>query len=143
MNDDQSRSSLAERIHQHFAYSCAYCLSPEEYNDAIFELEHIVPRSAGGETVFENLCLACPLCNRYKSNFQTAPDPETGQEVRLFHPHRDNWLEHFAWLEDGVTLWGLTPVGRVTIIRLKLNRPVLVRLRGLWRDLGVFPPQIS
>ena len=33
-----------------------------------FEIEHIIPRSKGGETAFENLCLACPTCNRYKSD---------------------------------------------------------------------------
>ena len=31
-----------------------------------FEFEHIRPLSAGGETVFENLCFACTFCNRYE-----------------------------------------------------------------------------
>ncbi|MEQ8973314.1 MAG: HNH endonuclease [Coleofasciculus sp. C1-SOL-03] len=45
-----------------------------------------MPRSAGGETVFDNLCLACPTCNRYKATRQTVPDPLTGESVALFHP---------------------------------------------------------
>jgi hypothetical protein len=98
-----------------------------------------VPQASGGETVFENLCFACPLCNRYKSKFTSDIDSETGELARLFHPHLDRWLEHFSIQEDE-TLLGLTPVGRATIHRLKLNRPVLVRLRRVWRGLGLFPP---
>ena len=30
------------------------------------EVEHILPMIAGGETTEDNLCLACPRCNRYK-----------------------------------------------------------------------------
>ncbi|MBD2694826.1 HNH endonuclease [Anabaena catenula] len=30
-----------------------------------FEVEHIRPLSLGGEAIFENLCFACPSCNRY------------------------------------------------------------------------------
>ncbi len=132
-------SQLRERVRQHFKDRCAYCFSPQEINDAIFELEHIVPQALGGETTFENLCFACPLCNRYKSKFTSGVDPETGETVRLFHPHIDTWPQHFAIREDEMLL-GLTAVGRTTINRLKLNRPVLLRLRSVWRGLGLFPP---
>jgi 5-methylcytosine-specific restriction endonuclease McrA len=135
LNDSQ----LRERIRQHFKDRCAYCFSPQEINDAIFELEHIIPQALGGETTFENLCFACPLCNRYKSSFISGVDPETGETARLFHPHLDKWPQHFSIQADEM-LVGLTPVGRATISRLKLNRPVLVRLRSVWRGLGLFPP---
>jgi HNH endonuclease len=132
-------AQLRERVRQHFGNRCAYCLSPQEINDALFELEHIVLQALGGETTFENLCFSCPLCNRYKSTFTSGIDPETGETVRFFHPHLDKWLEHF-FIQEGEVLLGLTPVGRVTINRLKLNRPVLVRLRSVWRALNLFPP---
>ena len=46
-------------------------------------------------------------------------DPSTGELVRLFHPRRDSWLEHFEW--DGSELRGRTQVGRVTMQVLAMN----------------------
>lgn len=43
----------------------AYCLTAEALTATTFEFEHIQPRSAGGETVFVNLCLYFPNCNRF------------------------------------------------------------------------------
>lgn len=108
-----------------------------------FEFEHIIPRSAGGETVFENLCLACPSCNRYKATRQTAVDPITGETVSLFHPQRQLWEEHFSWNNDATEIIGLTPVGRATISALKMNRPQLIRVRGMWVKMGEHPPFLS
>ncbi len=52
---------LQRRIRNHFNNCCAYCRTNESLTISTFELEHIVPRSAGGESIFENLCLACPF----------------------------------------------------------------------------------
>jgi hypothetical protein len=30
--------------------------------------DHIQPVSQGGDTTFENLCLGCRSCNKFKSN---------------------------------------------------------------------------
>ena len=79
--------SLKQEIRSHFADCCAYCHTAHALMPVTFECEHIIPRSAGGKTVFENLCLACPMCNRYKSNRQLVPDPQTEEKVLLFHPH--------------------------------------------------------
>ncbi|MDF5715577.1 MAG: HNH endonuclease signature motif containing protein [Rhizonema sp. NSF051] len=65
---------LQRRIRQHLVDCCAYCRTAEFLTVTTFEFEHIIPRSADGKTVFENLCLACPSCNRYKSSRQTALD---------------------------------------------------------------------
>jgi 5-methylcytosine-specific restriction endonuclease McrA len=46
---------------------CAYCLSPEQMMGVAFEVDHIIPRSAGGRTQLDNLCLSCPTCNRHKA----------------------------------------------------------------------------
>lgn len=106
---------LHKQIRNRFANCCAYCLTDESLTVKTFEFEHITPRRAGGETVFENLCLACPSCNRYKAARQTAIDPTTGQEVPLFHPHLQAWTEYFRWNEDATEIIGLTPTGRATI----------------------------
>ena len=94
-----------------------------------FEFEHIRPLSADGETAFENLCFACPSCNRHKGDRQTAIDPESGETVALFHPQGQ---VHFVWSESGTELRGLTAVGRATIAALQMNRPALVRARAMW-----------
>lgn len=108
-----------------------------------FELEHIVPRSAGGATAFENLCFACPFCNRHKADRQMAIDPDTSQPVEFFHPQRQTWTDHFTWSEDSTEIVGLSAVGRATIVALKMNRPELVRVRKLWIKLGEHPPQLG
>ena len=101
-----------------------------------------MPRSAGGETVFDNLCLACPSCNRYKAYRQTAVDPISEQEVSLFHPQLQLWKEHFAWSEDATEIIGLTSVGRATISALRMNRPQLTRVRKMWVTMEEHPPNI-
>ncbi|WP_243406993.1 HNH endonuclease [Cuspidothrix issatschenkoi] len=99
-----------------------------------------MPRSAGGETVFENLCLSCPSCNRYKATRQTAIDPNTQEEVKIFHPQQQSWIAHFTWNEDATEIIGLTAVGRSTINALKMNRSQLIRVRKMWVKMGEHPP---
>ena len=63
-------------------------------------IEHILPLAAGGSSADDNLWLACPLCNGYKGTQTHFVDPESGQQVALFHPRRQIWGEHFLWSED-------------------------------------------
>jgi 5-methylcytosine-specific restriction endonuclease McrA len=65
---------------------CGYCLSPQRLVMARLEIEHITLRARGGSDDESNLWLSCPLCNRAKADRTSAPDPETGQNVALFHP---------------------------------------------------------
>ena len=118
---------------------CAYCLSPEELSTAKFEVDHIVPVSAGGVTERTDLCLCCPTCNRHKGSSQIAVDPEAGTLVSLYHPRRQEWSEHFEWSADRSEIVGLTPTGRATVAALKMNRPQIVHLRRLWAKLGYSP----
>jgi hypothetical protein len=134
---------LKQRIREHFQDCCAYCLSPQALIPVTFEFDHITPTSAGGETSFENICLACPSCNSYKLDAQSGPDPETGKLVALFHPQQEQWHKHFAWDETKTLLLGLTPSGRATIVRLHMNRPALVGLRELWVAFGKFPLRLQ
>ena len=105
-----------------------------------FEFEHIQPRAAGGETVYENLCFACPSCNRHKGDRQSALDPDSGERVPFFHPQKQSWTDHLAWSEDGSNIIGLTAIGQTTIAALQMNRPALIRLRGMWVKLDEHPP---
>ena len=120
---------------------CAYCRSAEALMGVTFEVEHIISRSAGGETKADNLCLSCPPCNRHKSARLTVLDPKSGKEVPLYHPNHQVWSDHFAWSEDSTRVVGLTAVGRATIIALRMNRHQIVQLRRYWVALGLHPPE--
>ncbi|MEO0434734.1 MAG: HNH endonuclease signature motif containing protein [Cyanobacteria bacterium J06656_5] len=131
---------LQARIRTQFVNCCAYCQTAEALTVTTFEFEHIHPLSANGQTIFENLCLACPSCNRYKATRQTAIDPVTDLETPLFHPQQQEWTAHFAWNEDATEIIGLTATGRATIQALKMNRSQLTRVRRMWVYLGEHPP---
>jgi hypothetical protein len=120
---------------------CGYCLSPQHLVMARLEIEHIIPISKGGSNDESNLWLACPLCNRYKSNKTTETDPETGETVRLFNPRTQEWFEHFQWTEDGVRIVGRTPTGRATVAALHLSDdPDALVVRSYWVLAGWHPP---
>jgi 5-methylcytosine-specific restriction endonuclease McrA len=76
---------VQRRVRDQFGNCCGYCRTAEELTATTFEFDHISSRSAGGETSFENLSLACPMCNRFKSDHASAKDPENGLDVPLFH----------------------------------------------------------
>jgi HNH endonuclease len=133
---------LQRQIRAKFAGFCAYCRTAESLTATTFEFEHIIPLSAGGETAFDNLCLSCPSCNRYKASRQTVVDTGTQQEISLFNPQQQSWSEHFAWSEDDTEIIPLTSVAAATIFALKMNRPQLTRVRKMWAKLGEHPPSI-
>jgi hypothetical protein len=131
---------LQRAVRKQCGNRCAYCRTAEDLTVVVFEIEHIMPRVLGGETVLDNLCLACPTCNRCKADRTAATDPATGQEVSLFQPQCDAWTDHFAWSQDGTRIVALTPTGRATIGALRMNRPQLIRMRRMWVTMGEHPP---
>lgn len=120
---------------------CAYCLTSEVNSGIPLTIDHIRPVSKGGETVPENLCLACRTCNEFKSDQMSALDPLTGQEEPLFHPRTQRWDEHFRWSPDGTQVEGLTAIGRATVLVLRMNRPPIVSARRRWVWGGWHPPE--
>jgi hypothetical protein len=118
---------------------CEYCQTAQAIVIEI-EIDHIIPISAGGETVEYNLCLACAGCNSFKHDALTAVDPETKQTVSLYNPRTQNWDEHFIWSDTASRLIGITPCGRATIEKLKINREHAVRARERWVKAGWHPP---
>lgn len=100
-------------------------------------VDHIDP---DGDDVLDNLCLACWNCNTSKHEATQVIDPETGNRVPLFNPRMQNWSEHFEWIADGVYVRGLTPIGRATVARLKMNRSAMLVARQRWVNGGHHPP---
>ena len=103
-------------------------------------VEHIDPD--GGDDP-DNLCLSCSSCNLSKAEATSAQDPDTGAVVSLFNPRRQRWTDHFAWIDEGTGLLGKTPTGRVTILRLRMNRERVVTARKNWVRAGAHPPEQS
>jgi hypothetical protein len=117
---------------------CEYCRLAQEGQEARFHVDHVVPVVRGGATVEGNLALACVSCSLRKAARQHALDPQTGVEAALFNPRLDSWEEHFRL--DGVHVLGLTPTGRATVEALKMNRLLILAIRGEETLRGRHPP---
>jgi len=133
--------SLRQRVLAEFRNRCAYCHTLTAITGARLVIDHIVPESAGGQTVWENLCLACHSCNEFKGTQVKALDPLTDEHEPLFHPHQQRWREHFCWSEDGSEIIGLTPIGRATVVALNINHLAIIQARRRWARVGWHPPQ--
>jgi hypothetical protein len=116
---------------------CEYCGLSQEAQEATFHIDHVIPVAAGGQTVEENLALACVSCSLRKAARQTAIDPQSREEVALFNPRSEAWHEHFRW--EGVYLVGLTATGRATIEALNMNRVLILAIRKEEAGLGRHP----
>jgi 5-methylcytosine-specific restriction endonuclease McrA len=67
-------------------FECQYCAKPLSSKEAT--LDHVVPRSQGGKTTWENIVCCCPHCNRKKGG-------RTPSEARMLLrtiPLRPDWL---------------------------------------------------
>jgi hypothetical protein len=118
---------------------CEYCQLSQVGQEAAFHIDHIVPVTAGGPTLEENLALACVSCSLRKGARVAAVDPETGQSAPIYHPRRQLWDEHFYW--EGAQLVGITDIGRATIMALRLNRLSIVSIRIEEMAFGRHPPE--
>lgn len=106
---------------------CEYCRFPARHSLLPFQIDHVIPENHGGATVTENLALSCERCNSHKG--PNVAGVLADRLVRLFHPRRDRWSQHFEW--DGPYLVGKTGIGQVTIEVLAINLPYRVALREI------------
>lgn len=121
-------------------YLCEYCKSPANISSQPFAVEHIIPKSKGGETVLDNLALSCQGCNNYKYTKTEGIDLLTNNKVSLFNPRKHEWNKNFAWSDDLLEVLGITSIGRISVNILKLNRLELKNLRKLLANAGKHPP---
>ena len=129
-------AALRRTVFERAAGRCEYCLYPQEMAFLAFEVEHIVAEKHGGPTASDNLALACPYCNRFKSTDLGSLDPETGQLTPFFNPWTQRWSEHFRL--DGAQIIALTPAGRVTVAILQLNHPDRMQERQRLVKIGKY-----
>lgn len=97
--------------------------------EAAKHVDHVVASEHGGATEEGNLALACARCNWHKGPNIAGIDPPSGQMVRLFHPRRDVWHEHFEW--RAVEVYGKTPVGRLIQALAEIMEPRLGKNRQI------------
>ena len=131
------RTQVRERAGQR----CEYCRYLDLIRSGPFDVEHIQPRSEGGTDDLENLAWSCDYCNGHKATATSAIDSVTGETVRLFHPRLNLWKDHFLWSDDYLSIIGRTPIGRVTVDRLRLNREPVREARRLLLLVGRHPPE--
>jgi 5-methylcytosine-specific restriction endonuclease McrA len=135
-----SWSALKLMVYERANGCCEYCQTYEANSGQTMQGDHIAPR---GDDVLENLCLSCWNCNSSKHKAALVSDPETGARVPLFNPRTQAWSEHFEWLDGGTRVRGLSPIGRATVTRLKMNRPTMIVARQRWAEGGYHPPQTA
>ena len=115
-------NSLRQQVIEDAHYRCAYCKAPSLIAGARLIMGHIFPLSLGGSDDRENLAAACYHCNEFKGAKIEALDPETQELASLFNPRMQQWTDHLSWENGGTHIIGITPIGRATVIALKLNR---------------------
>ena len=130
--------ALEEEVWQRAGGCYEYCRMPQAFYRSPFQIDHVVARQHGGEAASDNLALACFHCNTHKGPNIAGIDPESGDLVRLFHPRKDRWDDHFQW--QGPVLAGVSAIGRATVQVLAINAPDYVAVRQALIDEGAFPP---
>lgn len=124
-------------------HCCAYCQTTQANSGQPMVVDHIVPKSQGGRTAFDNLCFSCRRCNEFKGAVTELIDPLTAELASLFNPRFQIWGEHFAWDISGIHLVGLTSVGRITILVLRMNNEIILNARRRWVSVGWHPPDLQ
>ena len=132
-------AELRRLVHQRASGQCEYCLIREEDSAFNLQIEHIISEKHGGATDGANLACSCVFCNRFKGSDIASISPTTGQLVRLFHPRRDRWSDHFQL--DGALIVPITEVGEATARLLRFNSDDRLLERSMLQASGRYPRQ--
>jgi hypothetical protein len=135
------KKELDEKIRLQAKNRCGYCLNPQELIPYKLEIEHIFPRALGGESIEENLWLACRECNVHKAAKTDAIDKLTDKTVKLFNPRLQIWNEHFEFSKYTSEIIGKTACGRATVESLQMNNFYQITARSIWVEMNKYPPK--
>ena len=89
-----------ETIYARDRGQCQYCHRPVMRRDVTYD--HILPKSRGGLTLWENIVIACRPCNQKKGN----RTPEEAKMTLLRKPFRPRWLAQSPALREGASVPG-------------------------------------
>jgi hypothetical protein len=135
---EPSWNAIRRFVHNRAGGCCEYCQTCEANIGQAMHIEHIDP---DGSDSPDNLCLSCASCNLSKAKATSAIDPDTGERAALFNPRKQQWGEHFTWVDNGLRVRGLTSVGRATVERFKMNQDRVLVARRRWIAGGFHPPE--
>jgi len=130
-------AELRRQVIERAENCCEYCRLSQDDDEFSFHIDHIVAEKHHGETIPENLCLSCYVCNIHKGSDIASVDLETRQVIPLYNPRTQIWSEHFE-LEDE-RIKPLTPNGRVTVSLLHFNDLERLAERSILLKLGRYP----
>lgn len=68
-------------------YTCQYCF--HGCNTSTITIDHVMPRSRGGKTTWDNVVAACHPCNRKKAD----RTPEESGMLLAKKPRRPTWVD--------------------------------------------------
>jgi hypothetical protein len=120
---------------------CEYCLVHQDDRPETHPIDHVIALKHGGQTVKENLALACVICNGNKGSDLATIDPLSGEIVPLFNPRIQSWGDHFD-LSDAQII-GQTAIGRATAALLRLNDDERISYRQSLTNAGRYPLPIA
>jgi uncharacterized protein (TIGR02646 family) len=128
-----------EPVREDFRKTCAYCLLEEMWaaGPENFELDHFRPKSVFPQLTmsYYNLYWSCHVCNRQKHDAWPSKEARA-QGISFVDLCASSFDEHFVSQKNGK--WrGKTLAARYTIDALRLNRPHLVQLRLLLREMDL------
>ena len=92
-------------------FQCQYCRHDLTPRDAT--IDHVLPRSRGGLTTWENVVSCCSACNRKKGRHT----PEEARMSLLRPPRKPDWLPVLT-----VRLQGQVPESWQTFLGLRMSR---------------------
>lgn len=70
-------------------YTCQYC---GQHGEKLMTVDHIVPRSRGGPSTWENLACACMQCNNRKNN-------RTPHEANMLLARKPRQPKYIPWIQ--------------------------------------------
>jgi HNH endonuclease len=130
-------ASLRYLVFERARQWCEYYLMHQDVSIYSHGVDHIIALKHGGQTQADNLAAVCVPCNRSKGSELTTFDPLSNALVPLFNPRQMCWREHF--ILEGAIIVGLTPIGRATVVLLKLNAPTRLLYRQALIVQGQYP----
>lgn len=123
--------------------ACEYCRMLEIATGTTFHIEHVWPRSQGGQTTLQNLALSCSGCNLTKGDRTEGKDHQ-GKIQPLYNPRQFTpallgWHLHFELdIRTGLIL-PRTPIGEATVTTLQVNNTTRLFARLLQIRVGLIP----
>ncbi len=86
-------------IYKRDRHTCQYCGAQPPMDE--LTIDHVIPRSHGGTSTWENCVLACLDCNKRKADRTPA---QAGMRLRRV-PQRPAWRPFYSWCSKPIESW--------------------------------------